>query len=122
MIHDADCLLKLSRNICLSIELNKVVVAFLHVLDLVSKLLLAPLIHICDVTAEFGHIVLCLLDSCYSYILFDLSIDNYANSYLFIVVCTSFWSLALSMARLRVISGCGMSLHALPCQERTRIK
>ena len=75
-LHDADMCLYLVRAVGITFKMNEVVESLFHFLDLVSKLFLAPFIHICNSSAETGDIAFHLLQSGCSLIVLKLCAQN----------------------------------------------
>ena len=76
VIHDAYTFLHFCRACSISIKLDEVVVALSHFLDLVSKFLLAPLVHVGDGTVEALNQSFHFLESSCSNVVFNLCVQN----------------------------------------------
>ena len=57
-------------------EVDKVIVSFLHVLNVISKLLLAAVFYVGNGPTVSNDVSLTLFDGSISFFLFDLSADN----------------------------------------------
>ena len=76
VVYDTNTFLNFCRASSRCIELNEVVESFFHLLDLVSKSLLASVFHLCNSTAKASDNLFRFLYGCCSLVIFDFCIHN----------------------------------------------